>query len=593
MSACAAGDEGSTARFPSDETACRNLRWCLALLDGLEAAGMRDLVISPGSRSTPVVLAAQRRPRVRITPILDERSAAFFALGLARASGVPVALLATSGSAPAHWYPAVVEASEWGTALILLSADRPPRLRGFGANQTIDQARLFGAFTRESHDPGLPDDRSMALKAIRGLGLRAGHVSRGPRPGPVQINLPFDEPLVPAGDCGLEPAVPAADARGARADAPTVPLDIDVRTMLADWPAGRGIIVCGPGAEAPGLAAALERQALGLGLPVLADPLSGLRFGNAPGARITTYDTLLCNPVAARQLRPDWALRIGRPTVSKRLGEWLNGIPTLLIDPGGGWSDPTHDLIGRLCAEPTAVIDALPRAGVVQPQQDWLDHWRRADECIQRLLDEHLAASPWCEGQLIRRLLERLPVGDALLCANSLPIRQLDTWGIRRVAPLSVFGNRGASGIDGQLSTLAGIDSAGQPCWGLLGDLSFCHDLSGLLLAPDLKRPIIVINNGGGRIFDFLPQHGLPDFEHLWRMPVTPDLALLARSFGLAHRRVTDAAGFDRALDAAGAVTDAETETPLIEVVIDADLSRRVHRDLWQQVAASREISAS
>jgi len=593
MSASAAGGHDTPVRAPSDEIACRNLRWCLALLDGLEAAGMRDLVISPGSRSTPVVLAAQRRPLVRITPILDERSAAFFALGLARAGGGPVALLATSGSAPTHWYPAVVEASEWGTALVLLSADRPPRLRGFGANQTIDQTRLFGAFTRESHDPGLPDDRPMALKAIRGLGLRVGQVSRGPRPGPVQINLPFDEPLVPSGDCGLAPAAPPAAGYAPRSDAPIMPLDTSVQALMRDWPAGRGIIVCGPGAEAPGLAEALDRHGRRLGLPVLADPLSGLRLGAATGARINTYDTLLRNPPAASRLRPDWVLRIGRPAVSKRLGEWLTGIPTLLIDPGGGWSDPSHDLIGRLSAAPTAVIDALPRAAAIQPQPDWLDRWRQADERTQTLLEGHLAVSPWCEGHLIRRLLERLPVGDALLCANSLPIRQLDTWASQRHAALPVFGNRGASGIDGQLSTLAGINAAGQPCWGLLGDLSFCHDLSGLLLAEDLKRPIIVINNGGGRIFDYLPQHGLPDFERMWRTPVTPDLAVLANAFGLAHQRVMDAAGFDQALDAARSVTDPETEAPLIEVVIDADLSRRVHQDLWRQVAASHEINAS
>ncbi len=570
----------------SDAIACRNLRWSLALLAGLEAAGMRDLVISPGSRSTPVILAAQRRPWLRITPILDERSAAFFALGLARAAHRPVALLATSGSAPAHWYPAVIEASEWGAALILLSADRPPRLRGFGANQTIDQTRLFGHFTRESHDPGLPDDRPAALKAIRALGLRAGHISRGPRPGPVQINLPFDEPLVPVGDCGIEAATELDAARrsiGPRT-VPTVP-------PMPDWPKGRGIIVCGPGAHSTALAAALDRQAHCLGLPVLADPLSGLRFGAAPGTRISGYDSLLRNPQAARALRPDWVLRIGRPAVSKRLGEWLDGVPMLLIDPAGGWSDPSHDLIQRLTGDPAAVIDALSATGAVRPDPDWRHRWQRADERIHALLDAHLRGSPWCEGQLIRRLLHRLPAGDALLCANSMPIRQLDTWGRSRAKTLPVFGNRGVSGIDGQLSTLAGIDAAGGPCWGLLGDLSFCHDLSGLLLAGPLARPVIVINNGGGRIFDYLPQHGLPGFERLWRTPVTPDLAMLAATFGLDHQSVTDAAGFDRALELG--LSTGNARPLLIEVIIDADLSRGVHQALGRAIAADGAVSAS
>jgi hypothetical protein len=162
------------------ETGCLNLRWCFALLDGLAAAGLDLLVLSPGSRSTPVVLAAQRHLGLDIVPILDERSAAFFALGAARASGRPAALLATSGSAPAHWYPAVIEASEAGVPLILLSADRPPRMRNWGANQTIDQIRLFGAFVRESHDPGLPRQQAAAIKAVRALGLRAGSISLGP-----------------------------------------------------------------------------------------------------------------------------------------------------------------------------------------------------------------------------------------------------------------------------------------------------------------------------------------------------------------------------------------------------------------------------
>jgi 2-succinyl-5-enolpyruvyl-6-hydroxy-3-cyclohexene-1-carboxylate synthase len=184
---------------------CRNLRWALALFDGLVRGGVRRVVLSPGSRSTPLVMAAQRQPLVELTPILDERSAAFFALGLAQASARPVALVCTSGSALAHWFPAVIEASESGFPLILLSADRPPELRGWGANQTIDQTRLFGGFTREYHDPGPAEEGPTALKAIRALGLRAALVSRGPRPGPVHLNLPFREPLVPGPACTAEP----------------------------------------------------------------------------------------------------------------------------------------------------------------------------------------------------------------------------------------------------------------------------------------------------------------------------------------------------------------------------------------------------
>jgi len=569
------------------DTGCRNLRWALALLDGLAAAGVRTLVLSPGSRSTPVVLAAERLEAagmLELAPILDERSAAFFALGLARGSGRPVALLATSGSAPAHWYPAVIEADAAGLPLVLMSADRPPRLRGWGANQTIDQTRLFGPYVREFHDPGLPADDRSSLKAIRSLGLRAGSVSLGPVPGPVHLNLPFDEPLVPAGDCAeVEASMPSA----ARADAPdhhpiSSGIGQSVPATIANWPRGRGLLVCGPGIMSARLNECIWRCASALALPVLADPLSGLRAGPAPDQRITGYDALLRNAAAADRLRPDWVLRIGRAPVSKTLGQWLTDLPTLLIDPGGGWSDPSHDVIERLIAEPTAVLDWLVEAGPIDPDQPWLDAWINGDRAVRTLADRHLAESDWCEGHLIRALLARMADGETLFCANSLPIRQLDTWSGAIEARVAIVGNRGTSGIDGQLSTLAGLNDSGRACWGLLGDLSFCHDLSGLLLANRLKRPVVVINNGGGRIFDYLPQRGLPGLERLWRTPVAPDLAALAQAFGLRHCRVEDTDGLARALDDARAI---DGGAGMIEVMIDADASRTVHQAFWRKVA--------
>jgi 2-succinyl-5-enolpyruvyl-6-hydroxy-3-cyclohexene-1-carboxylate synthase len=575
---------------PADQDiGCRNLRWALALLDGLHAGGLRTLVLSPGSRSTPVVLAAQRLEaagRMALEPILDERSAAFFALGLARGSGRPVAVLATSGSAPAHWHPAVLEADLTGVPLVLLSADRPPRLRGWGANQTADQNRLFGPAVREFHDPGLPVDAPAALKAVRALGLRAGQVTLGPRPGPVHLNLPFDEPLVPSGDCP-DPALPSPPSMVTGASAQPAVSGLD--EPLESWPRGRGLIVCGPMTASPALPEALWHCAQALTLPVLVDPLSGLRAGPAPASRITGYDTLLRNAAAAAALRPDWVLRIGRAPVSKTLGQWLAGIPTLLVDPAGGWSDPSHDLVRRITARPEALLDALAVAGLTQADPHWAGAWSGADAAVHALASEHLAGSPWCEGHLIRTMLARMNDGDALLCANSLPIRQLDCWSGPVAARVCIHGNRGASGIDGQLSTLAGLDHAGVPCWGLLGDLSFCHDLSGLLLAGGLRRPAIVVNNGGGRIFDYLPQHGRPGFERLWATPVAPDLAGLARAFGLAHRRVTDAAGLAQALDAMAAGNTGGAG--IVEAVIDADRSRSVHKDFWQRVAAAPRLT--
>ncbi len=562
-----------------DQQGCINLRWARALLAGLWDGGVRCLVLSPGSRSTPVVIAAQRTPGLELIPILDERSAAFFALGAARASGRPVGLLATSGSAPAHWYPAVIEASETGIPLVLLSADRPPTLRGFGANQTIDQTRLFGAFTREAHDPGLPGGDEVALKSAAGLGRRAATVAQGPRPGPAQINLPFEEPLVPGPDC--DDSLPAKAIQSDKG----WPRIESARSALQPLrlPAGRGLVVVGPGLFATDFPAALADAARRLALPVLADPLSGLRFGPVADAVLTTQDTLLRNRATAQSLRPDWVLRFGGAPISKVFGQWLAGIPTLLVDPAGGWCDPGHDLRVRLVAEPASVCAALSADAV--PDPDWPAAWYRAEARVQAMVDAHLTTSPWCEPHLIQALLRRIPIGEALLCANSMPIRQLDTWSGTRSAALALFGNRGASGIDGQLSTLAGLNQAGRPCWALLGDLSAVHDLSGWLLPDRLPRPVVVINNGGGRIFDYLPQCGLPGFERLWRTPVTPDLSALSAAFGFEHRLADDAASLDAALagDAGPGV--------LLEVRIDAEISRATHRAFWEAVADAGDLT--
>ncbi|SDW85473.1 2-succinyl-5-enolpyruvyl-6-hydroxy-3-cyclohexene-1-carboxylic-acid synthase [Thiocapsa roseopersicina] len=577
---------------------CRNLRWALALFDGLVSGGVRRVVLSPGSRSTPLVLAAQRQPLIELTPILDERSAAFFALGLAQASARPVALLCTSGSALAHWFPAVIESSESGVPLILLSADRPPELRGWGANQTIDQTRLFGGFTRECHDPGPAEEGPAALKAIRALGLRAALVSRGPRPGPVHLNLPFREPLVPGPSCTAEPFRAFGGAEAGPHDGSELRSSAMDQACCFDtpqWPQelttllrGRGIICCGPMMPSDAAAEAIFACAELLDAPVLADPLSGLRFRTATAARITRYDSLLRNPEAAAALRPDWVIRFGGTAVSKTLSGWIEDVPSILVDPAERWTDPNHDVIARISADPIAFCRLLQTRIERNAQGPWIERWAAAEQTLDRLASAFLQQSPWCEGHLIADLLERLPAGDGLFCANSLPIRQLDTWSGQSDKPLRVFGHRGASGIDGQSSTLSGLNAGRiaptRGVTGLLGDLSFIHDLSGLLLMERLDRPCIVLNNGGGRIFDALPQRGLPGFEPLWRTPQRVQPEALARAFGLAHRSVDDASGFAQAwAEAIDAGMRAEP-AGLIEVRLDAELSLRTHRAFWNGV---------
>lgn len=591
--------------------ACRSLRWALALLEGLIRGGMQRLVLSPGSRSTPLVLAAQQRPELTLTPVLDERSAAFYALGLARASGRPVGLVCTSGSALGHWFPAVMEASESDLPLILLSADRPPELRGWGANQTLDQTRLFGPFVREFHDPGPAEDGPAGFKMMRALGLRAATVSLGRRPGPVHLNLPFREPLVPAPGClaagsaretdTARIAVGETSAAGAGAGgrgAPASVLDRGFATGQGSRPwlisgppppeldamlVGRGLICCGPSEWRPESVTHLWACAERLAVPVLCDPLSGLRFGPAVGPRISRYDSLLRNDRAAAALRPDWVLRFGRAPVSKTLLGWLEGVPTILVAPGRGWSDPNHDVRLRVDADPAGFCAWLRSSEWAPAEQavadpDWLEGWIAAERRLDRLAAEYLDQAPWCEAHLLGELLTALPADEGLLCANSLPIRQLDTWSGTRATGLRVFGNRGVSGIDGQSSTLAGLNAGGVPTTGLLGDLSFLHDLSGLFLIQRLDRPCVVLNNGGGRIFDYLPQRGLPGLERFWRTPLAIDLGALVGPFGIDHREVSDGAGFREALD------EALGRGGVIEVRLDAEVSRAVHQGFWQAI---------
>ncbi len=578
----------------TEDQGCINLRWACALIEGLCAGGLRQVVISPGSRSTPLVLAAQRQCALELTSILDERSAAFFALGAASASGRPVGLICTSGSALAHWLPAVIEASESEISLILLSADRPPELRGWGANQTIDQSGLFGGYVREFHDPGIAETRPAALKMIRTLGARAAAVSLGDRPGPVHLNLPFREPLVPGPDCLPFPAASGVTER-AQALQRARAWDTGWRGQAPDLSStmrGQGLICCGPGAESPGFATALWRCADRLGVPVLCDPLSGLRFGSGGAQRITRYDSFLRNPATAETLKPDWILRFGRVPLSKTLLGWLADIPTILVAPSGVWSDPNHDVRQCIPADPAAFCHWLqdPECAPASADPHWLDQWSAAERRLDRLAADYLAQAPWCEAHLLLDLLDRLAEGDGLLCANSMPIRQLDTWSGSREKVLRIFGNRGASGIDGQTSTLAGLNAGGVASTGLLGDLSFLHDLSGLLLMRSIDRPCIVLNNGGGRIFDYLPQLGLPGFEQFWRTPVPVDLAALVRPFGLSHRAVTDGAGFREALLEAFDMDRASGVGQVIEVHLDGDVSRNVHQAFWRHLSSSTTL---
>ncbi|MEW8043380.1 MAG: 2-succinyl-5-enolpyruvyl-6-hydroxy-3-cyclohexene-1-carboxylic-acid synthase [gamma proteobacterium symbiont of Phacoides pectinatus] len=556
-----------------DETAEINYAWARALFDGLSGAGVRRVVLSPGSRSTPLALAAARHPALRIQVVLDERGAAFFALGAARATGAPVALVATSGSAVSEWLPGVTEADLARVPLILLSADRPPELRQCGANQTIDQPGLFGSRSRFSLELPLPE-RALLPTACRAA-TQAVAAARWPLPGPVHLNVPLREPLTP----GREG--PPLTVRTARVSRPLLQPDPGHLDELAGRISGRpGLIVCGPEAGEPLPAGAIAGLAAACDAPLLVDPLSNLRCGTHDRSRvIADYDACLRRQRFRQTAAPEWVLRFGAMPVSKVLGEFLHGLPggeMILVDPHGRWPDPLQRASDMFQADPAAVARELARR--VRPMPGgYLAAWRARATAAAAVVAGRLPA----EGRLIRELGARLPPETRLFSGNSLAVRQLDWFLEGRCEPLRIVCNRGASGIDGNLATLLGIASDGAaPTVGLIGDLTLAHDIGALAEAAAARAVILVLDNGGGAIFDHLPQSALPEHEALFTTPRRFDLRATAGAFGLGYR---ESAPQTLAGDLAWALEHASST--LLHVPIGRARSLEQHRRLWEGLA--------
>lgn len=508
-----------------NDTGTLNYLWSQAMIAGFVAAGVSDAVISPGSRSTPLALAILRQPGLRCEIAVDERCAAFFGLGIAKATRRPVLLLATSGTAPANWLPAVVEAGHAGVPLILISADRPPELQNCGANQTINQLGLFGSQVRASHALGAPEP-GFDPGYLHRLAAQVCEQASWPHPGPIHINQPFREPLLPT-----EPT--PAITIPAKISAPSPALHPDAATIrdLAQRISGRpGFIVCGEMPGRPGQNAALAALAARLRCPILAEPLSGLRFGPHDRTNISVrYQDWLTDPAFSGQCKSEWILRFGGYPVTRKLQNFVACIDgtQALADPWPRWSDPAHRLTHLLRAEPAAVCQALLAANPAPAPDGWLAM------CMGL---EKVADNP-SKPSHVRTLIDELPDGAALFVGNSLAIRQLDTDSGSAEKALHIHANRGASGIDGNISTAAGIASNYRRTVALLGDLTCQHDLGGLALAQGRDLVIVMVNNGGGGIFDHLPQRQLPEFTAGWRTPQQIDFSHAASAFGISYAR--------------------------------------------------------
>jgi 2-succinyl-5-enolpyruvyl-6-hydroxy-3-cyclohexene-1-carboxylate synthase len=558
------------------------------IVDELARAGVEHACISPGSRSAPLAMAFDEHPGIRVRVVLDERSAGFVALGIARASGRPAAVVTTSGTAAANLHPAVVEAHYGRVPMIALTADRPPELRDTGAPQTIDQTKLFGDAVRWFADPGPPAEHAGVAAHWRSLAARAVAAAGGPPPGPVHVNLPFREPLVPVGeDWNLELCGRAGAAPWAAVGPPSfAPAEAEVDALAQQVArTERGVVVAGAGEVSPKPVLDLAASAA---WPVIAEPTSGLRRGDHA---ITTYDALLRGESFAAAHRPDLVLRMGKTGISRALEAWLGPhVPQVLIDRHGTWDDPGRAVSRLVHADPAAVCAAvLPRIQA-RTETSWLRSWlhgeRRARAAIDEILDEEEAPS---EPRTARDLAAALPQDSVLVVAASMPVRDLD-WFMNRRPGLRVIANRGVNGIDGFVSTTLGVALARRgPVAGLAGDLSMLHDQNGLLSARgDVDATFVVLNNDGGGVFSFLPQSAWPDhFERLFGTPQGVDFAALAGLHGLGYERLRRAADLGRALERflrAGAVN-------LIEVRTDRDDNVALHQRLW--AAVERALGAS
>ena len=604
------------------------------IVDELIRCGLREAVLAPGSRSAPLAMAlfdrcappgGGSRPEIRLHVRIDERSAAYLALGLARASGVPPVVVCTSGTAAANFHPAVIEADQSCVPLIVLTADRPPLLRGIGANQAIDQIKLYGAAVRWYCEAGVPEARAGMAAYWRSLACAAwAHATgaAGGLPGPVHVNVPLAEPLVPDGDPGWpeplggredgsawtqfagapRPDVSAAPGTGASGVAPGGPVELPG--------SARGVLICGDGTPDPdGLLAAAQDA----GWPVLAEPSSGARRG--PCA-LGAYQYLLAAPDFVAAHRPDVVVTAGRPGLSRPQTAFLRQAArhVVIAQGPGRWADPVRTASAVAAAGRPRPAAATPAHGsgaaaAARGGRDrdpgWLASWLRGDAAARRACDAILDAAPegagaargdLSEPRLARDLAAALPDGALLWAASSMPVRDLDHH-MRPRAGLRVLASRGASGIDGLVSAAIGAalahqDGGGGAAVALLGDLAFLHDHNGLVLGPDEPRPdlvIVVVNNDGGGIFSLLEQAQFPaSFERLFGTPHGTDLSAAAAAVRVPYQRLEYARDLPAALAAAAS---AHAGIRLVEVPADRATGTTLRERLSD--AAALAVSAA
>ncbi|HVS67963.1 MAG TPA: 2-succinyl-5-enolpyruvyl-6-hydroxy-3-cyclohexene-1-carboxylic-acid synthase [Mycobacteriales bacterium] len=551
--------------------------FALVLVDQLARLGVRHAVVAPGSRSTPIALALLEHPEIDVHVRIDERSAAYLALGIAKASGQVVPVLCTSGTATTYFHGAVMEADLARVPLLVLTADRPPELHGIGANQTVEQSGLYGGAVRLSVDVPAPEATPSAVKEWRELAFRAVVACTGGEgipAGPVHLNLALREPLIPVDDGAGFPYdlgmnAPRVTVRRTRGTATSV-------TALAVHLAGRrsGVVVVGDAAGDP---EPIIRWCEDAGWPLIAEPHSNARRG---GCAVRAADALLRDSAFLDRHRPELVIVIGRVGLSRVLQDWLRTVPHIVLSPDGGNWDTTRSAAAVITAAADVLDQVMAEAHHAEPTwlADWLAAADRAGTELDRLVD---ATAALTEPQVARDVARLVPPGGSLVVASSMPVRDLDLLMEPR-DHITVYANRGVSGIDGFVSTAIGIARArpDAPTVALCGDLSLLHDVNGLALGPEAPPDVtfVVINNDGGGIFSLLPQGSAVQpaaFERLFGTPHGVDIGGLAAAYGVEHRLAASAE------ELASAVSD-----PLGVRIVEVRTDRAANADLHARMRA-------
>ncbi|WP_348608856.1 2-succinyl-5-enolpyruvyl-6-hydroxy-3-cyclohexene-1-carboxylic-acid synthase [Halobaculum rarum] len=588
-----------TARAPN-----RNTLWGRAVADELAAAGVGAVCVTPGSRSTPLTVALAEHPDIHVFSHLDERASAFFALGRARRTGGVTPLVCTSGTAAANFHPAVMEAGQSRVPMLLLTADRPPELRDSGANQTVDQEKLYGDAVRWYKDLPEPEADDRKLRSLRTDLARAVSTAEGTPAGPVHLNVPFRKPLEPVEVEGDVPDALSELAAGGRdGDRPFVsttaghpmPDDGDLQQLARALAVERGLIVAGP-ADPPGPdPQAVTALAHATGFPVLADPLSGLRFGSSVRVApvLGGYDGFLAAGASDEWPNPEVVLRFGASPTSKPLRTYLagTGARQFVVDPAGRWREAEFAATDLVVADPSRLCGALSRqVGQVGSDPDstaWRERWEAAEAAHWDAVEAAADEKRFFEGRVLADVAELAPEPSTVFVSNSMPVRDADRFAAPAAKGLTMLGNRGASGIDGIVSTALGAGSATTDDLTLVtGDLAYYHDMNGLLALArcDVDATVVLINNDGGGIFHMLPIEEFdPPFTGQFKTPHGLEFEPTEDLYDLSFARV-DGDGRERFRELYDEST-ASAGTTVIEVTSDAEASHRVREGIADEVA--------